>query len=135
VYVYARRLCLQSDDLLELELQMVVHCQAGARNLTLSILEEQPVLLTTELSIQPSASAANKMVGAMSPHTIQSPQNCSCHWNTRSPFSSRFCYNRRSIKDPMRLERRRGIWLSVGQQLEGRVIYNSWHKNLNKEKT
>jgi len=40
-------------DPLELELQIVVSCHVGAGNLSPGTVEEQPVFLTTEPSLQP----------------------------------------------------------------------------------
>jgi hypothetical protein len=44
--------CVRVSDPLELELQTVASCHMDAGNWTLGPLEEQPVLLTAELSLQ-----------------------------------------------------------------------------------
>ena len=46
--------CVRVPDTLELELQTVVSSHVGARNMNSGPLEEQPLLLTTEPSLQPN---------------------------------------------------------------------------------
>ena len=55
IYVYGR-----VSGPLELELQTVVSCHCGSWELNLSPLEEQPVLLVTEKSLQPHAAFLKK---------------------------------------------------------------------------